>query len=324
MGKSLRKALERRESGVLIALVALCAVLSAVSASFLTKENVVNILVNNTPLAAMAAGMTIVIITGGIDVSTAGQMMVSATVLGYYVFLPGANVLIAILIAFGAGAVTGALNGFLISRFGIPPLIITLGTNSIYRGLILIVTNGKWIMNFPQWFVQIGKPASGFPMTVAYAVALFILIHLVLKYTSFGRSVYAIGGNSEAAWRAGVNVSKTTFSTYTICGMLCGFAGLLMNTIVGNYQPTGGMGLEMSAIAAAVIGGTNILGGSGTMFGTAVGVLLMSVIENGLVVAHVPTYYQKMVFGLIIIGTVSLDVFRQKRAAQKIKLIDIG
>lgn len=313
----------RRETSIFVMLAVLCIALSLYSASFFTRSNILNILVSNVPLSVLSIGMTLVIITGGIDVSVASQMMVSATLLAHFAFHPLANPLTVTLVAVVSGLVTGAINGFLIAHFDIAPIVITLGTSSIYRGLILIATNGKWVMNLPKWFTSIGKPEGGFPMTILYAGILFVAMACVLRYTSFGRWVFACGGNAQAATRAGISTAKTTFLTYTLCGLCCGIAGLLLNTILGNYQPTGASGLEMSAIAAVVIGGTNILGGSGGMAGTAIGVVLMGVIENGLVVAHVPTYYQKMVYGLIIIATVSLDVMRKNKKESRRQLIEI-
>lgn len=319
----MKRLFEKRETSIFLMLVALCVMLTAYSANFLTRTNILNILISNTPLAIISIGMTLVIITGGIDVSVASQMMVSATVIAHFAFLPMANVVTVTLLALLCGLVTGSINGFLISKFNISPIVITLGTSSIYRGLILIFTNGKWVMNLPKWFIAIGKPASGFPLTILYAAIIFVIMACVLRFTSFGRSIYAYGGNIEASKRAGINIQRTIFLTYTYCGMLCGIAGLLLNSILGNYQPTGGGGMEMSAIAAVVIGGTNILGGYGSMAGTAIGVVLMGVIENGLVVAHVPTYYQKMVYGLIIIITVSLDILRKNNVESKQQLIEI-
>lgn len=178
-------------------------------------------------------------------------------------------------------------------------------------------------MNLPSWFVAIGKPQGGFPMTILYAVLIYVLGSLALRYTNFGRAVYAYGGNSEAARRVGIRLGRTITLTYTVQGVCCGFAGLILLTILGNFQPSGSAGLEMTAIAAVVIGGTNILGGSGTLYGTALGVVLMGVIENALVVAHVPTYYQKLVYGLIVILAVSLDILRKRSADARQQRIDV-
>ena len=319
----MKRILEKRETGVFLIILILVVGISLYSPNFLTKTNILNILVNNMPLAIVSVGMTYVIITGGIDVSVAAQMMLSAMALSYFVFLPWASPILAVLLALICGFLTGLLNGFLIAKFDVAPLIITLGTNSMIRGIILILTNGKWTMNLPDWFVSIGKPDSGVPMTIIYTVIIYVLGSLVLKYTSFGRSVYAYGGNVEAARRVGIRIQRTLLLTYTLQGICCGFAGLMLLTILGNFQPSGSTGLEMTAIAAVVIGGTNILGGSGTLYGTALGVVLMGIIENVLVVAHVPTYYQKLVYGLIIIVAISLDILRKRRADSKQMLIDV-
>lgn len=320
----MKKVLERRETGVFLILLLLCLGLSFYSPSFLSYTNIKNVLVNNVPVGIMAAGMTLVLITAGIDVSVASQMMFSATWLAIFSQSSSlANPVTVLILALLLGALTGAINGLLIASFSIPPIIITLGTASIYRGIILVYTNGRWIMNIPKWFTALGKTYYNIPLPIIYAVIIFILTAWILRYTYFGRSVYAVGGNENAARYVGVNIKKTIFLTYFYTGILCEFAGFVLDAILGNCQPSGSNGWEMNAIAAAVIGGTNILGGSGTIVGTVIGVVMMGVIENGLVVAHIPTYWQKLVYGLIIILTVTFDVLRRNYADSKKQMIEI-
>lgn len=319
----MKKLLERRETSVFLILVALCIGLTIYSPTFLSYTNIKNVLVSNTAMGIMAAGMTFVLITAGIDVSVASQMMFSATWLALLAETPLGNPVTIVLAALLIGLVTGAVNGALISKFDIHPIIITLGTNSIYRGIILVFTNGRWLMNLPKWFTGFSSTVFGIPLPVVYALLIFLISAYILKHTYFGRSIYAMGGNREAARYAGVDLKKTVFLTYTYTGVLCGAAGLVLDSILGNCQPSGSNGWEMNVIAAAVIGGTNILGGYGTIGGTVIGVLMMGVIENGLVVAHVPTYWQKLVYGLIIIVTVTIDVLRKKKADSRKQMIEI-
>lgn len=315
----MKKLLERRETSVFLILVALCIGLTIYSPTFLSYTNIKNVLVSNTAMGIMAAGMTFVLITAGIDVSVASQMMFSATWLALLAETPLGNPVTIVL----AALLIGLVNGALISKFDIHPIIITLGTNSIYRGIILVFTNGRWLMNLPKWFTGFSSTVFGIPLPVVYALLIFLISAYILKHTYFGRSIYAMGGNREAARYAGVNLKKTVFLTYTYTGVLCGAAGLVLDSILGNCQPSGSNGWEMNVIAAAVIGGTNILGGYGTIGGTVIGVLMMGVIENGLVVAHVPTYWQKLVYGLIIIVTVTIDVLRKKKADSRKQMIEI-
>lgn len=320
---SMKKIIEKRETSVFIILLVMCIGLTLYSPAFLSYTNIKNVMVSNTPLGIMAAGMTFVLITAGIDVSVASQMMFSATFLAMFSGTGLANPVTIVILALLIGMATGAVNGFLISKFEIHPIIITLGTNSIYRGIILVMTNGRWLTNLPKWFTAFAKPVFGIPLPVAFAVIIFLISAYILKYTYFGRSVYALGGNKQAARYAGVNIEKTIFLTYTYTGILCGAAGLILDSILGNCQPAGSNGWEMSVIAAAVIGGTNILGGYGTIGGTVIGVLMMGVIENGLVVAHVPTYWQKLVYGFIIIATVTIDILRKKKADAGKQMIEV-
>ena len=320
----MKKLFERRETSVFLMLAVLMIGLSIYSPTFLSYTNIKNVLVNNVPLGIMAAGMTFVIITAGIDVSVAGQMMFSATWLSLFAEKSGfANPLTVTVLAILMGLTTGAINGFLISKYDIHPIIITLGTNSIYRGIILVYTQGRWIMNLPGWFTGMSKSILEIPLPVVYAIIVFIVSAFILRKTYFGRSIYALGGNLSAAKFAGINSKKTIFITYTYSGLMCGIAGLIYDSILGNCQPSGANGLEMSVIAAVVIGGTNILGGSGTIIGTAIGVIMMGIIENGLVVAHVPTYWQKLVYGLIILTTVTVDVIRRMNSDSNKNMIEI-
>lgn len=208
----MKKVLERRETGVFLILLLLCLGLSFYSPSFLSYTNIKNVLVNNVPVGIMAAGMTLVLITAGIDVSVASQMMFSATWLAIFSQSSSlANPVTVLILALLLGALTGAINGLLIASFSIPPIIITLGTASIYRGIILVYTNGRWIMNIPKWFTALGKTYYNIPLPIIYAVIIFILTAWILRYTYFGRSVYAVGGNENAARYVGVNIKKQFF-----------------------------------------------------------------------------------------------------------------
>jgi len=315
--------IKKHETVIFLILVVLCISFSLYSKNFLTKTNILNILVGNVPLAIIAIGMTLVIITGGIDISVASQMMVSATILAHFSFLPAANVVTVVVLALLCGIVMGAINGFLITKFNVPPIIITLATNNIYRGLTFVITRGTWVMDLPKWFTSIGKPDSGFPLTIIYTFILFVVTDLFLKYTTLGRSIYAIGGNLVAAKYAGINTKRTIFFTYTYCGALCGIAGLLLDCILGSLQPSGGSSLMMSSIAAVVVGGTNILGGSGSMVGTAISVALMGVIENGLVILRVSIYYKVLFYGLLLTIAIVVLVLRENNAKAKQQIIEI-
>ena len=191
----MKKLLERRETSVFLILAVLCIGLTIYSPAFLSYTNIKNVLVSNTALGIMAAGMTFILITAGIDVSVASQMMFSATWLALLAETPAGNPVTLVLAALVIGLFTGAVNGFLISRYNIHPIIITLGTNSIYRGTILVITNGRWLMNLPKYFTAFSKTVFGIPLPVVYALVIFLVSGYLLKHTYFGRSIYAMGGN---------------------------------------------------------------------------------------------------------------------------------
>jgi inositol transport system permease protein len=215
-----------------------------------------------------------------------------------------------------AGLAFGLLNGLIITKSKIAPFIVTLGIMTIGRGLALILSKGRPISNLSDSFNFIGGgDVIGIPFPIIVLVIVFIISYLLLKNTVFGRYVYAIGGNEQAAWASGINVNKIKMAVYALCGTLAGLAGILLTSRITTGQPNAGAGFELDAIAAAIIGGTSTSGGTGTIAGTLIGALLIGVINNGLDLLNVSSYYQQVIMGAIIIGAVLLDSWNQKRIA---------
>ncbi|PLR76703.1 ABC transporter permease [Bacillus sp. V3-13] len=299
--------------GLLIVIIAFCIVLSMMSPVFLTKVNLINLLMQSTILVTLALGVTFVIITGGIDLSVGAVMAVSSAIgLGLIVY-NGMPVIVGVLVMILIGAAFGLINGLLVTRLYLSPLIVTLATMGIARGIVLIYTNSANVNPVPTSFVTL---ASGSFLTIPYliiVVALLALIaHIILKHTVFGRSVYASGGNELAARLSGVRTKSIVTLTYVISGITAAIGGLLLTARLESAGPTAGTGLELTVIAAVVIGGTSLFGGQGNILGTILGVILISLVSNAINLLGVPPAWDSLVTGSVILVAALLDVYRRK------------
>jgi ribose/xylose/arabinose/galactoside ABC-type transport system permease subunit len=303
-----------RQYGIFIAFFLICFAISLFSTQFLTISNWTIIFTQVSINALLAFGVTFVIITGGIDLSL-GSMIAVSGVLAALMAHPGDYpVIIPIIIGLFTGVVIGAFNGFVVTKSKIAPFIVTLGTMTIARGLALIFSKGRPISNLSDSFNYIGSGTIfGIPFPIIILIFVFIVCAILLNKTVLGRYIYAVGGNEIAARASGINVNKVKMAVYTICGLLAGLAGILLTARVTTGQPNAGAGFELDAIAAAVIGGTSTKGGIGTIGGTFLGALLIGVINNGLDLMNVTSYYQQVVMGVIIIGAVVLDSWNLKK-----------
>lgn len=303
-----------RQYGIFLAFLLICCFLSYASSQFLTVSNWTIIISQVSINALLAFGVTFVIITGGIDLSVGSIVAVAGVVAALFASQPDLPLIVPILGGLLAGLVFGILNGLIITKSKIAPFIVTLGIMTIGRGLALILSKGRPISNLSDSFNFIGGgDIFGIPFPIIVLVIVFIISYLLLKNTVFGRYVYAIGGNEQAAWASGINVNKIKLSVYALCGTLAGLAGILLTSRITTGQPNAGAGFELDAIAAAIIGGTSTSGGTGTIAGTLLGALLIGVINNGLDLLNVSSYYQQVIMGAIIIGAVLLDSWNQKK-----------
>jgi|SRR6056297_732133 len=300
-------------TGPLIGLLLLCAFLSVATDSFLSVRNFLNILDQITVLGILAVGMTFVILIGGIDLSVGSVLALSMMVLGYLNVEAGLPMSVAITGALLASALAGAVSGFMITVFAVPAFIATLAMMSIARGLASMITNGSQIIGFPVWFNlgAIIRHGGFLTMTVAVMLAVFILAWLFQRYREEGRALYAIGGNPEVARLAGINVKRMTLMVYTTCAALSGLGGILLAARLDAVQPTIGIAYELDAIAAVVIGGTSLSGGTGGIVGTMIGVLIIGVLRNGLNLLSVSPFVQAVIIGLVIVLAVAAETFKR-------------
>jgi ribose transport system permease protein len=302
-----------RQFGTLAVLIVLGTVISCLTPYFLTVPNLLNVAQQTVINAIVAVGMTFVIISAGIDLSVGSMLAVSGVVLAT-VLQAGAPAPVAILAGLAVGLVGGTINGLLITLGRLPPFIATLGMMSMARGAALLTTQGRPVSGFSPGFRWIANgqvlsiPAAVILMLVVYAAA-----HFVLRRTKFGRYVFAIGGNEEAALLSGVPVRLYKISIYAVAGLLAALASVVLTARLNSAQPIAGINYELDAIAATVIGGTSLMGGEGSVLGTLIGALIMGVLRNGLNLLGVSSFIQQVVIGAVIICAVLLDTIFKPR-----------
>ncbi len=291
----------------LIILLLMCVVASIIAPSFLSVGNLFNVIRQISVVAIIGCGMTFVILTGGIDLSV-GSIVGLAGVLAAGVLAATDNVFLAVGIGVVIGIACGIVNGFFVSVCGIPPFIATLGMMTLLRGCVLVYTGGKPIPIKNDIYKYIGKGEPlGIPLPIIMLVIIFIIAYVILTYTRFGRSVYAFGGNREAARLSGIPVIKTEWLVYIINGFLCGIAGVILTARLGSAQSTNGTGYELDAIAAVILGGTSLSGGTGFVLPTVVGALIMGIIDNILTLLNVNPHATNIVKGAVILIAVLAD-----------------
>jgi len=300
--------------GPLIGLVLLCVIFSLTSDVFLTWRNALNVIDQITVLGILAIGMTAVIVIGGIDLSVGSILAFSMMMMGWLYQSVGVPLGLAIVAGLLVGTACGLVNGLLITRAKLPPFIATLTMMSVGRGLANIITEGRQIVGYPDWFTNLSTVRHfGFlSVTVAIFIVLSIISWAVLRYTTIGRSLYAIGGSPEVARLAGIRVRKLTMSVYALSGLLAGLASVALACRLNSSQPSAGTGYELDTIAAVVIGGASLNGGVGGIRGTVVGVLIIGVLRNGLNLSGVSPFVQQIVIGVVIALAVAADTIRRR------------
>lgn len=297
----------------LIGLVAVSIVMALTTENFLSSDNFLNIARQVSINAIIAVGMTCVILSGGIDLSVGSVMALSGTLMAG-MMVAGVSPSAAIALGLGVGLAFGLFNGFFVAYAGMPPIIVTLATMGIARGLGLIYTGGYPIDGLPEMFAFFGRGnVLGVQTPVVIMLLVFALAYLLLDHTPIGRYIYAIGGNEEAARLSGVRVSRYKLLTYALSGLMCSIAGLVLSSRLMSGQPNSGIGFEMDAIAAVVMGGTSITGGRGSIVGTLIGALMLGVLNNGLNMMGVSPYVQNIIKGLIILFAIYISRERRKR-----------
>lgn len=282
----------------------------------------------------MAFGMLPVLISGGIDLSVASSIALCAVVAGKVMTTMDTNIVVVFLVSIFVGALIGLINGLIITKLKIAPMVATLGIMAITLGVVLLYTGGTWISGLPSYFkdfgmAKLGSIPTGNAMTLGIPSQVIILIlagvitWVMLRYTLIGRGIYAIGGSEASAIRVGYNVDKIKIFIYIYSGIMTGIAAVVHTSIVQQVDPNTFLGYELTVISTVVIGGASTMGGVGTVLGTTLGIVLMGILQNGLILAKIPTYWQKIVMGMVILIAISVDVINRKREQSKLVRVDV-
>jgi ribose transport system permease protein len=296
-----------RDAGTLIGLILIVAVFAALVPGFLSERNLINILQQSSINACIALGMTLVIISGGIDLSVGPTAAISA-VLTATLLVSGVPVPVALLAGLGIGAFCGLANGVLVAYVGLQPFIVTLGTLSTYRAIALIYTGGNPVLGVPQGFRSLfNGNVAGIPNSVIIVAVVAFVAWVLLKKTPIGEYLLAVGGNEEASYVAGVPIALTKITAYVISGVLAALASFILIGRLGAAEPILGNLWELDAIAAAAIGGASLMGGKGSIVGTILGAIILGAMRNGLTLMNVQAFYQLLATGLIILVAMMID-----------------
>lgn len=305
-------------SGALIALVIMCVYLTATQQFFLTKGNILNVLAGNSSLMLVALGLTFVVLTAGFDLSV-GAILACSGYVAYRAINAGLPPILALVLGMLMGVfLGGAVNGLLIGKVRLNFFVVTLGTTSLFGGLLNVITNGQThTINEPvnglMYYIGNGEVWS-IPFPIILAAIFLVISGYVLRFTSYGRAVYAVGGNPEAARLAGINVTAVLVSVYALVGLFAATAGLIEASRLASASPTAGATMALTAGAAVLLGGTSFFGGIGGVAGTVVGVLLIAVLQNGLGLIGVSAFWQNVVTGAVLIAAVILDKLQSRTA----------
>jgi ribose transport system permease protein len=320
--ESVRKLVDRiRQSDLLVlltVLVVLCIIVSFLTPVFFSQRNIMNTLRQVSLTAICGFGLTMVILVGEIDLSVGSQQAI-AGISSIYILNATHSIPLAIAAALGCGVIVGAINGILVTKAKINSLIATLGTMAIWRGVAMVVTGAVSIQSGVDGFQRLATGFIGFiPNAVIIATVLYIIIYYVLNHTTFGRKIYAIGGNKEASRLAGLPVDRIKFLVYIASGVLTMLSGVLLASRMASAQPSAGTGFEMVVVASVILGGVSLTGGIGTIAGALIGMIILGVLQNGLTLLDVSSFWQDITRGMVIILAVFVDGLRKESIAKRL------
>lgn len=303
-----------RRYSVFLILALLCVIFALGSDQFLTVSNLTNVALQTSIIAVVAIGMTFVILTGGIDLSVGSLVALTGALAAGLAVRQGLGTYPAILLALVAGMAAGLVNGLLIVKGKMPPFVATLAMMAVTRGLTLVYTEGRPVAGIDDAFISIGNGSVlGVPNPVIIMLVVFLIAYLVLGYTKYGNYIYATGGNEEIARLAGIPTNLIIASVYVISGLTAAIGGVLLVARLWSAQPNAAVGLELDAIAAPVLGGVSLFGGVGSITGTLVGAFILGILSNGLNLMGVPSFYQQIIKGAVLILAVMLDLYTKRR-----------
>ncbi|MCM3762964.1 ABC transporter permease [Alkalihalobacillus oceani] len=316
----MKRILSIHEAPIILFTLIVFFIFTTLSPNFLQMSNLQTILLQITITGIIAIGMTMVILLGGMDLSVGAVLALVATIVGLLVNA-GVNIWLAVLLGIVVGALCGAINGFIITMFNIPDIITTLATMYIFRGIAVFVSGGVWVTNFPKEFEFLGQGkilGISFPILVLFILACGFV--LILGFTRFGRRIYAIGGNKNAARLSGMAMKRTKFLVYLYSGMLSAVAAAIYASNVGSIQAsTAALNISFDVIAAVLIGGASIFGGTGTIVGSMFGILLLGIIQNGVIISQFSPYWVDAITGMLIIVAIIINSLKRWKDSLKLE-----
>ena len=313
----MKKLLRSRGITLILTLIALSVLVSLRSPNFLTWQNFISIVRSNIVLGVCSMALTLLVATGNVDVSTGAQLAVISVIVGNISKMEWSNMPLLIMIAVALGVALNVFNAFLCVYTKLSAIIITMGTTSIFRGAILLITNGSWVSGIPTKVTGLWFKVGDIPFPFFIFLTLLVSTWFMLTHTTFGRSIIAVGGNRTAAKRMGFNETRITLAVFACAGVLMGIASYLMLGLIASAQPSSNNGYEMTIISAVILGGADIAGGRASVFSTTLGVLLIGVINNGMVLSGINVYFQTLVHGVIIVIAITSDAIRHNRELRK-------
>jgi simple sugar transport system permease protein len=328
---AVEKILRRQETWVFVALILLSLVITIINPSFLSPENLLELLHGQAFLGIMAIGLVVVLISGGIDISFTAVATVGQYVMAVMIQRSVGNIFVALLISVSIGVALGILNATIIHFFNVPTVIATIGTLNIYYGLLIVFSRGRWIYTMPEWFHRVGQTrlftiqsagggSYGLSLVATVWIVLMVVTALVLRVTALGRKLYALGGcgfDKTSARRAGINVWRIQMFVYGFMGFVAGLAGLVQLLLVQTAAPNSIVGKELTVLAAVVLGGASLAGGVGSVFGTFLGVMLLAVLSNGLTLMRVSSYWFDVAIGIVILVSVTTSALQRNRTRRR-------
>jgi simple sugar transport system permease protein len=331
----MKRSLTTHETYVALALIVFGVIITLVNPSFLTLENLFDLLKSYSFLGILSIGVLFVLISGGIDISFTAVATVAAYVMTVVSIHYGGNMVTAFLIAGAVGMALGLINAGVIYFFNIPSIITTIATLNIFYGILTVLSGGKWIYALPPWFREFAD-IRVFTLTnadgIRYGLSIITVIWLgvivvawvILRYTLLGRGLYAMGGNLSSAQRVGFNIFRLQMFVYAFMGLMAGLAGGVQVLLVQTMAPNSMVGKELDVIAAVVLGGASLFGGSGTLLGTLLGVALIAIMSNGMTLMRVPSFWYNVFIGLIIIISVSVSAYRRKQRKKRMIAVEVA
>ncbi|MCK9288025.1 MAG: ABC transporter permease [Sphaerochaetaceae bacterium] len=298
---------------ILYAVIALIIILTILSDSFLSLHNIINILRQSSMVAIIAVGVFFAIVSGGIDISVGSTVGLAGVIMAKSLVELNLPIFLGIIIGLAVGTFVGLINGLLVAKRNIPPFVATLGTMGAVRGLTYVLTNAYPVSGLPKGIDFIGRGYVGpIPVPIIIMLVVYVLAYIVAEHTRVGRFIFAIGGNEEAAHLSGIKIDKYRIFAYMTSGGLAALSGIILVSRLASGQPNAGLNYEFEAITSAVVGGTSLSGGKGTILGVLFGALFISILLNGMVLLNISSYYQQMLKGIVLILAVMVDVARNK------------